>query len=180
MNAYRVALILCRAVVVALWWSAGLRFLSAAIMVVVAQLNIAGLRSVPVTAMSGQSLINVLLLAIVAGFLQIFASSLAASMTGSATFEGDSISSRRTLDATERALGNAGGGLFLLFFGAASAIPGVVYGIFALLFGGIGSGIGVALLIFSVGRDLIPAVLQCLVGFVLAFLLGLRRVAKPQ
>lgn len=176
MNPYRVALILCRAVVVALWWSAGLRFLAVAITFLVAQFNIAALKSIPVTAMAFQPLIGIALTAIVAGFLQMFTFSLAASMTGNATFEGESIASRRTLDATERALGNAGGGLFLLFFGAAGAMPGIVLSVYAIFFEGLGGGTGAAVRMFYLVRDLIPAVLQCLIGFVLAFSLGLRRV----
>lgn len=180
MNAYRVALILCRAVIVALWWSVALRFLAVAITIIVAQFNIAALKSVPITTMALQPLIGIALSALVAGFLQMFASSLAASMTGNAALEGDSIASRRTLDASERALGNAGGGLFLLATGAASAIPGMVWGIYALFFGSSISGIGAAVMVFRVLDDLIPSILQCLVGFILAFLLGLRRVIKPR
>lgn len=180
MNAYRIALILCRAVVVTLWWSAGLRFLAVAITFIVAQTNIAVLRSIPVTAMALQPLIGIALSAIVAGFLQMFAFSLAASMVGSATLEGESIASRRTLDATERALGSAGGGIFLLSVGMASAIPGIVWGVYALFFGGLGGGTGATIMIFTVMRDLVPAVLQCLIGFTLAFSLGLRRMLKAQ
>lgn len=178
MNSYRVALILCRAVVVALWWSAGLRFLAVAITFIVAQFNIAALKNIPVTTMALQPLIAIALTAIVAGFLQMFAFSLAASMTGNAALEGESIASHRNLDATERTLGNAGGGLFLLSIGAASAIPVISYGVFALFFGGLSGGTGAAIMIFTTMRDLIPAVLQCLIGFVLAFSLGLRRLVK--
>ena len=180
MNAYRVALILCRAVVVALWWSVGLQLLSLAVTAIVAQLNFVGLAGVAFVAWSVQPMTNIVSLAVVAGFLQIFAASLATSMTGGAAFEGDSIASNRSLDATERALGNAGGGLFLLFFGAVSAIPIVISGVYALFSGGFGSGSTVPLIVLSLLRDLVLALLKCVVGFVLAFSLSLRRLVKAR
>ena len=178
MNAYRIALILCRAVVVALWWSAGVHFVSAAVMIIAALFGVFG-RGIPVTPLSLQSLIDVVPTVIAAGFLQIFAASLAASMTGGGAFEGDSIASRRTLEAPERALGNAGGGLFLLFFGAANAIPAMFSGVYMALFGGLGRGTTAAFTTYSLVNSALPALLQCIVGFVLAFSLGLRRVVKP-
>ena len=72
-NAYRVALILCRAVAIALWWSAGLRFLALAITAVYAQFGSSGLAGIPFVALSAQPMINLVPLAIAAGFLQIFA-----------------------------------------------------------------------------------------------------------
>ena len=182
MNAYRIALITCHAVVVALWWSAGLRLLSLAITAVFAVFGSGALAGFSLAGLSFQPVINVVLLAIAAGFLQIFAASLAASMTGGGAFEGDSIASSRTLDATERALGRAGGGLFLLFFGATIVIPGIISGAYALLFGGAGFGTGrtASVALFFLVRDLVPALLQCLAGFMLAFALGLRRVVDPQ
>ena len=101
-------------------------------------------------------------------------------MTGGGAFEGDAIALNRGLNATERALGRAGGGLFLLFFGAASAIPTVVLIVYALLFDRPSLRIGTTggMMMFSVLRELVPALLQCVVGFVLAFALGLRRLVK--
>lgn len=183
MNAYRVALILCRAVAVALFWMAGIRLVSLAILAIIALLNIGGLRSVPVlpfSLLSLPELVSIVPLFIGAGFLQIFAASLAASMTGGGAFEGDSISSCRTLDTSEKSLANAGAGLFLLFMGATNAMPPLLSAVYAILFGGFGSGATAAFSTYNLLLNLIPAVLQCLVGFVLAFSLGLRRVMKAQ
>ncbi len=179
MNVHRVALILCRAVVVALWWSAGLRLVSVLIAVVAALSGVFG-RGIPVAPLSLQIPLSVAPMVVVAGFLQIFAVSLATSMTGGPAFEGDPIASRQTLGATEKALGNAGAGLYLLFFGAASAIPATFSGVYLLLFKGIGTGAGASYAIYSLVNSALPAIFQCVVGFALAFALGLRRVIKPQ
>lgn len=175
MNAYRIALVLCRAVTIALWWSAGLRFVSAAILIIVEIFRLFG-QVVSGMPPSLQTLTGVVPMVIAAGFLQIFAASLAASMIGGAAFEGDSIASSRVLNATEKSLGNAGAGLFLLFFGAASAIPTILSGAYMILFGGIGAG--TTIVFYSLISNALPAVLQCLVGFALAFSLGLRRLVK--
>ena len=179
MNPYRIALILCRAVAVALWWSAGVQFVSAAVMIIAGLSGVFG-RGIPVLPLSLQSLIGVVPTVIAAGFLQIFAASLAASMTGGGTFEGDSIASRRSLEAPERALGNAGAGLFLLFYGAANAIPAMFSAVYMALFGGLGTGTTAAFTIYSLVNNALPALLQCIVGFILAFLMGLKRVVKAQ
>ena len=180
MNPYRVALILCRAVTIALWWSAFFQLLSGAIIMVVAQLNIGAFKGIPVSSFALSSVTTLLPLIAAAIFLQIFGASLAASMTGSAAFEGDAISSRRGLDATELALARAGAGLFLLFFGAAGITPTLLSGGYAIFFGGMGSGVARGVTLFSMTTNLIPMALQCLVGFVLAFMLGLRRMMKSQ
>ena len=178
MNAYRVALILCRAVAVALWWMAGIRLLSLVIMAILVALNIGGLKVIPILPFSAPSAISLVPLAIGAGFLQMFAASLATSMTGGSAFAGDSIASSRVLDATEKPLGNAGAGIILLFLGAVNAMPALLSGVYALFSGGFGSGTGAAFMIFNLIGGLIPACIECVVGFILAFLLGLRRVVK--
>ncbi len=178
MNAYRIALILCRAVAIALWWLAGFRFMSVATILIIAQFNIGGLGGAAVSQLPLQLFISAVSLAIAAGFLQIFAASLAASMTGSASFEGETIASRHTLDAPERALGSAGAGLFLLFYGAAGAVPALLTGGTMILSGGSSFGTMVSMVIYNIVSSLILAALQCLVGFVLAFRLGLRRMMK--
>lgn len=181
MNAYRVALILCRAVAIALWWSTGLRFVSAAIIAMIARFGLFGSwPGVPVTLLYFQSLSGIVPLAIAAIFLQVFAVSLATSMTGSSAFEGDAIALRRSLDGLERALASAGAGLFLLFFGAANAIYPILASAYTILVGGFSSrgGMGASFAIYSSMSSLAPAILQCLVGFVLAFRLGLRRLIK--
>ena len=180
MNAYRIALILCRAVAVALWWSAGLRFVSAFVMVVAGLFGVFG-QGLPLAPLSVQTLVSVVPVIVVAAFLQIFASSLAASMTGGATFSGDSIAAKRTLDASEKALGNAGAGLFLLCFGLTIAIPSTINVVYIVLTGQLGTGTTIkTVAIYSLMTNELPAILQCLVGFVLAFRLGLRRLAKTQ
>ena len=179
MNAYRIALILCRAVAVALWWSADIRFVSAFVMVV-AGLFGAFRPSFSLAPLSIQTLISIVPIIIVAGFLQIFASSLAASMTGGAAFSGDSVASRRTLDAPEKALGNAGAGLFLLFFGLITAIPATIGGVYTVLTGGFGTGTPAVFMTYNLINQALPAILQCLVGFILAFALGLKRLVKTQ
>ena len=179
-NAYRVALILCRAVAMALWWQAGIGVLATAALFVVAQLNIATFKGVPALATSGQSLLNAVMLAIGAGFLQIFAASLANSMTGGGAFEGDSIAPKRALDAPEKALGNAGAGLFLLFSGAVRAGPLLFALVYTLLFDRNRAGAGASLIFYMMLSNVLPAALECLVGFVLAFGAGLRRLVKAQ
>ena len=180
MNAYRVALILCRAVAGALWWSAGIRLLSLAITALVSFLNLGGLRNVPVLQLSVPSVLSQIPLVIAAGFLQIFAASLATSMTGGASFEGESIASSRALDAPEKSLGNAGAGLFLLFFGATNALPALLSIGYGLFFGGFGNGVSTMLTVYNLMVNMVPAFIQCIVGFMLAFMLGLRRMLKPQ
>lgn len=169
MNAYRIALILCRAVAIALWWSAGIRVLSVLVGAVINLLSSSTIFFAP-----GMTLISAVPFAVGAIFLQIFSASLAASMAGRATLEGETIASRNVLEPPERALAVAGAGLFLLFFGATTVLPSVLSVSSLLLRPNNGNTL------FGYISFLIPAVLQCLVGFVLAFLLGLRRVVKSQ
>ena len=169
MNAYRIALILCRAVAVALWWSAGLRVLSVLVGAVTYVLSAS-----TIFGASGGNVFLALPLVVAAIFLQTFAASLAASMTGNATLEGEAIASRSVLEPPERALASAGAGLFLLFFGAATVVPFVLSQVQGLLSPRGSGGL------FGFLSFLLPSILQCFVGFILAFQLGLRRLVKTQ
>lgn len=170
MNSYRVALILCRAVALALWWSAGLRILAPLISVVASRLNSSGL-----FAFSTITMASAVPMVVAAIFLQIFAVSLAASMTGNSAFEGEAITKRGALEPSERALAGAGAGLFLLFFGVTIVVPSILSVVSLLL--SPGSATSTTLLSGFV-NSILHATLQCLVGFVLAFMLGLRRMMK--
>ena len=169
MNAYRVALILCHTVIISLWWSAGIRLFSVLLGAVVNLLSASAHFFAP-----GVTLFSAVPFAVGAIFLQIFSASLAASMIGSATLEGETIASRNGLEPPERALAVAGAGLFLLFFGAATVLPSILSVASLLLRPNNGNT-----LVGYIGF-LIPTILQCLVGFVLAFQLGLRRLIKTQ
>ena len=111
MNSYRVALILCRAVAVALWWLVGIRVLPVLIEVMGDFSHLMRAFGVP-----GVTLFSVAFYAVAAIFLQMFSASLAASMVGKTTLESETIASRNVLEPPERALASAGAGLFLLFF----------------------------------------------------------------
>lgn len=179
MNAYRVCLILCRAVAVALWWNVGLRLLSATITLIVAQLSFQ--MNIGHATMGASFYLELLTLAvpqiIAAVFLQVFAVSLASSVAGISAFGGETMASPRKLDALELNLARAGAGLYLLFFGVASAIPSILGLGYRIFTGGIGSGTGNSTtVIYSLLASLIPLIIQCFVGFVLAFKLGLRRL----
>ncbi len=182
MNSYRVALILCRAVMISLWWSAGINFLSG---LVLGLANASGLFAR--FGLSGFSLVNsvylslggAVSLAVAATFLQLFAPTLSAAMTGGATLEGEAISSRRALSRDQRTLVLAGAGLILLIYGVANALPFTLNTAYTLLFGSTAFASGRAFMVYNLVSVLTPTILRCAVGFLLAFHLGLRRLIKP-
>ena len=144
MNSYRVALILCRAVAVALFWSAGF------------------------SLMHGLRLFEGFWLLVVATFLTLFGPALSISVTGGNLLEGESFSSKRALEKEELHLARAGAGLILLAFGVAQSLS-------------LSAGFILGFVGFSPVHTLtgfVAPALQCLVGFVLAFRLGLRRLIK--
>ena len=171
MNAYRIALILCRAVVVALWWSAGVRALWIAGSAVT---NLLSTSVIFGNSAGAGDIFSAALLAVAAIFLQTFAASLAASITGDALLEGEAIASRGILEPSERALARAGAGLYLLFFGAANVTPLFWSQVQFLI------STGNSRVLFNFLPLFVPSVLQCVVGFILTFQLGLRRVLKAQ
>ena len=146
MNAYRIALILCRAVAVALWWSAGF------------------------SVINGLRLFEGFWLSVAATFLTLFGSALAVAIIGGSSLEGEALSPKRALEKEELHLARAGAGLILLAFGVAQSLS-----------------ISAALILGYFGLSpmqnfagFVVPVLQCLVGFMLAFRLGLRRFVKTQ
>ena len=179
MNAYRIALILCRAVTIGLWWSAGLSVVTMLTLGIAIPLGLMpGFVGTPLQLILNQAMVLVPQI-VVAGFLSAFAPALCAGMSGGATLEGETISSRQKLEHPEILLAGAGAGLFLLAFGAVSLIPGVLRLGYLLLFERPSVGLaGPSLVFYAVSGLLLPA-LQCVAGFYLTFRLGLRRLVKP-
>lgn len=179
MNPYRIALILCRAVTISLWWSAGIGIASGLLVGVGISSGAFGLTGFPLLNSIFSPLSGALGLAVAATFLQLFAPTLGAAMTGGAMLEGQTISSQRNLERDETALARAGAGLILLFYGLASALPSLATTGYALLTDE-SVGVNRGFWIYGLAGNLVPAVLRCAVGFLLAFHLGLRRLVKPQ
>ena len=165
-----------------LWWMAGFRLLSGLLIFPALYFGVGGPTGFPSGA---QFLLNALTFvvpaAIGAVFLKVFAPSLAASMTGSGALQSDAIASRHDLEPHERDLARAGAGLFLLFLGAITAIPSILAGVYTIFFEGASTGLpGSTAMIYSMASAALLAILQCAVGFVLAFQSGLRRLIKPE
>ena len=118
MNAYRVALILCRAVVIALWWNVGLSVLSVIVTLITAQLN--SQMSFGNLSLDASFYVDILTLTVpqvvAAIFLQVFAVSLSSAIVGASAFDGEPMASRPELNMIELNLARAGAGLYLLFF----------------------------------------------------------------
>ena len=178
MNAYRTVLVLCRAAIIALWMRAGLGLVAGSIMALTTYFGVFGTQLPSATANLLLPLGEFVLTAVVATLLSVFSPSLCASATGRAMLESKSPSSRRSLDAQEKALAWTGAGFILLFFAVSSILPAVVFILYALFStstlrtGGIGRDIMM--------RSFIPLSLHCVVGFVLAFRSDLRLLANPK
>lgn len=185
MNAYRVALIFCRAVAISLWWNAGIGLLSGVVMALITRAGWFG-TGVPFRIISNGSWIFPLgyfvFAALIAIFLRVFAPSLSAAATGGAMFEGESLDSRGGLQPSEAAMARIGAGLIILFSALAGFLPSVVWAAYEL-FGqtsalAASATIARSLAIHSLVTIFIPSALRGLVGFVLAFRLGLRRLVE--
>ena len=179
MNAYRVALILCRAVSVTLWWTAGIRFVSVGATLLAAKLGAWATSVFPVGMnIVLPSLITVVPLVIAAIFLQVFTASISASMIGRSSFEGEVIASRHKLDAIESGLARAGAGLLLLFFNGANLFPTILAAGYTLIFQRPSAPLNGSIQIYQLVTSIVPLALFCLVGFVLAFAPSLRRAVQ--
>ena len=180
MNPYRVALILCRAISIDFWWSAAINLVSGIVLTLVVRSGVLGAGFPGAMSNAFYQMAGVVPSVVGAIFLQQFAPSISASVTGSGALEGDAIASRHALEPREMALAHSGAGLMLLFFGLTGALFSTAWGGYTLWSNAYGSGIGRTVAIYSMGSALLPASLHCFVGFVLAFRLGLRRLVKSQ
>lgn len=181
MNSYRIALIFCRALIINSWWSAGLSGLTRIIAALIVQIGLFGTSALPlpVTFISfmwlSQSFVPLIICAVA---LTLFAPTLSAAMTGRAMLEGETISSRRGLEADERALASAGAGLMLVIFGLVDALPAIAQMAYQFFTDSLGTGSTRDFMFYQFAISLLRATLRCGVGLWLAFRLGLRRMVQ--
>ena len=180
MNVYRIALILCRAAIIALWLRAVLGLIGGAIIALAAHFGMFGTQLPSIAASLLMPLGSFVFAAVIAILLGFFAPSLCVSATGRASLEGESLSSRRSLDAQEKALAWTGAGFIVLFSAAASILPSLLIIIYQLFFTPTLStrSVGRDVMIYNLASSFIPLSLYCVVGFALSFRSDLRRLIK--
>ena len=181
MNAYRIALILCRAAIIALWLRAVLGLIGGAVVTLATHFGMFGTRLSGIAASLLMPLGSFVFAALIATLLGFFAPSLCASATGRASLEGESLSSRRCLDAQEKSLAWTGAGFIVLFSAAASILPSLLIIIYQLFFTSTlsTSSVGRDVMMYNLASSFVPLSLHCVVGFALAFRSDLRHIVKP-
>lgn len=180
-NAYRIALILCRAAIIALCLSAALRLIIELAVVLVARAGGFG-TGLPGAFTSlllplGQFVFTL----VIAIFLEIFTPTLCASATGKAILEGEPLSKRRRLEPQEQVLAWTGAGFILLFFFTSGSFLSIIYLFYEFSANAAfqTAGIGRSVMMQNLIKTGISVAIYCLTGFILAFRLGLQRLIKP-